>query len=101
MRKEKIRAHCPRCRHQQLFIRAHLNHSLHFVLTLVTAGLWSISWFALCIGQWMRPWRCEHCNWHNPVFTRKDPDAKASPVMRFQPGAAGPLIAAETSRLRP
>jgi len=68
MRKNKIRAHCPRCQHQQIFVRAQINHSLHFILTLLTAGLWAISWIALCIGKYVRPWRCEHCNWHTPEF---------------------------------
>jgi hypothetical protein len=68
MRKNKIRAHCPRCRHQQLFVRAKINHLLHFTLSILTAGLWLISWVAICIGRVVRPWRCEHCAWHSPDF---------------------------------
>lgn len=45
-----------------------MNHSLHFVLTLITGGLWAISWMALWIGNYVRPWRCEHCGCHGPEF---------------------------------
>jgi len=70
MRKDKVRAHCPRCRHEQLFIRATINHPMHLVLSVLTAGLWLVSWVAVCIGKVMRPWRCEHCGWHKPEFGR-------------------------------
>ena len=69
MRKDKIRAHCPRCRHQQLFVQAETHHVFHFLLTLCTAGLWVISWLAVCVGKYVRPYRCEHCGWHKPDLT--------------------------------
>ena len=103
MKKNKIRAHCPRCQHQQIFVRAQINHSLHFILTLLTAGLWGISWLALCIGKYVRPWRCEHCNWHSPEFginaqltsaSRKIP--RARPVLR-----PPPIIGTHSTPLQP
>jgi len=101
MRKNKIRAHCPTCQHQQIFVRAQINHSLHFILTLITAGLWAISWVALCIGRYVRPWRCEHCGCHTPEFginahlttvSRKAARLRVSPP---------PVIGARSTPLQP
>ena len=88
MRRNKIRAHCLRCRHQQLFVRAVLNHPLHLLLTLLTLGLWSVSWVALCIGRLLRPWRCEHCGWHNPIFKLKTPEPQPARIGRLQHAVA-------------
>jgi hypothetical protein len=54
------------------------------VLSVLTAGLWIISWIALCIGKVMRPWRCEHCGWHKPEFRPPPPpsDPSAAPKSR-------------------
>jgi len=43
-------------------------HCRHLVLTILTAGLWSISWLILCVGKALRPWRCSVCGWHKPEF---------------------------------
>jgi hypothetical protein len=72
MKKDKIRAHCPRCRHRQPFLREKVNHPLHLLLTILTGGLWLISWIALAIGRLRYPWRCEHCGWHSPVFGKPE-----------------------------
>ena len=102
MKKDKVRAHCPRCRHQQTFIKARLNHPLHLVLSLLTAGLWLVSWAALCVGKVLRPWRCEHCGWHSPVFGQRFQHVKTAPIVRLHPATRpAPLIAAESSRLQP
>jgi hypothetical protein len=104
MRKDKVRAHCPRCRHQQLFIRAQINHPLHIMLALCTAGLWLVSWAALCIGKVMRPWRCEHCGWHKPEFGRQfqpSSPSKPSRIVRLRPAGHSSLLSAESSRLQP
>jgi len=69
---------------------------------VVTLGLWSVSWVAMCIGNLLRPWRCEHCGWHNPEFSRKNPAPKPARVVRLQPGAnPSRLMTPATSRLRP
>jgi rubredoxin len=78
MRKNKLRAQCPRCGHQQFFVRAEINHPLHLALSVLTLGLWLISWLALWLGTFMRPWRCEHCGWHNPNFSRNPESAGPS-----------------------
>ena len=68
MTKNKVRAHCPRCRHQQIFVRANINHGLHVVLVLLTGGLWLVSWAAYFVGYLIRPWRCKQCGCSRPVF---------------------------------
>ncbi len=106
MNKDKVHAHCPRCRHQQLFIRATVNHPLHLVLAVCTVGLWLVSWIALFIGSKMRPWRCEHCGWHKPDFERASQRRPAT-IARHAPVASRAIIhpprlaGAQTSELRP
>ncbi len=70
MRPAKIWAHCPCCRHTQRFSRVETNHLLHLVLTVVTLGLWGISWLAILIGRWVWPWRCHQCGWNAPDFSK-------------------------------
>lgn len=92
MRKQKVRAHCPRCRHQQLFIRATINHPLHLLMVLITGGLWLVSWMAVCIGNLMRPWRCEHCGWHKPEFG-------PTPISGIAGKAAKPALSPKFTRV--
>ena len=58
---ERIQAHCPRCRHKQLFKREGINHFAHLVLSIVTLGLWAISWVSVIIGHRHRPFYCDQC----------------------------------------
>ncbi len=67
-KRNRLYAHCQRCRHKQVFVKATINHLMHLILTVFTAGLWLVSWFAVCIGQKLRPWRCEHCGWREPLL---------------------------------
>jgi predicted RNA-binding Zn-ribbon protein involved in translation (DUF1610 family) len=103
MKKEKLRAYCPRCRHEQIFLRAKTNHPLHLILALLTAGLWLISWIALYIGRIIRPWRCEHCGWHKPDLGHQPRPARPSmpPRVTHPLRPPAPLIASQTSQLRP
>ena len=78
--KDRVRAHCPRCRHQQIFVRAEITHWLHLALSILTFGLWLVSWAALCIGKVLRPWRCEHCGWHKPEFRNRPPGEGDDPL---------------------
>lgn len=63
-----IHAYCARCRHRHIFVRASVNHPIHLLLSIATLGIWLVSWAAICIGNVLRPWRCEHCGWHKPEF---------------------------------
>jgi DNA-directed RNA polymerase subunit RPC12/RpoP len=105
MRKDKVRARCPRCRHRQVFVKAKVNHGLHLTLSILTVGLWLVSWIAVCIGRIMRPWRCEHCGWHKPEFepagdsVSSEADTGSVSPRELRPSA--PQVGAETSRLAP
>jgi len=76
MKKDTIRAYCPSCRHHQTFVRVKTNHWAHLALSVLTCGLWLVSWGAVCLGVLLRPWRCEHCGWHKPEFRVHPPTAE-------------------------
>ncbi len=59
----QIIAFCPRCGCKQLFDRVMINHFHHFVLSVLTVGLWSVSWLAAYIASRMEPWSCHQCGW--------------------------------------
>jgi len=76
--KDKTRAYCIRCRHVQIFVRAQMHHGVHLIFSILTLGLWAVSWFSIYLGQRFRPWRCEHCGWHKPEFREDCPENPAS-----------------------
>jgi len=79
MKKDTMRAYCRRCRHQQIFVRAQMHHGVHLFFSILTLGLWAVSWLAIYLGKIFRPWRCEHCGWHKPEFL-DEPGKKAADV---------------------
>jgi rubredoxin len=66
MRSDRIRGYCPQCRHAQLFERTEVHHGVHFLLSIVTLGLWTVSWISIVIGHRLHPWRCLQCGWRRP-----------------------------------
>jgi len=72
MTKERIRGYCPRCGHQQLFEKNQIHHGVHFFLTILTLGLWLVSWVAVYVGHQFRPWRCQQCGWYKPLFKSRE-----------------------------
>jgi RNase P subunit RPR2 len=68
MTRDRRRGYCARCRHQQVFERSRLHHGVHFFLSVITGGLWLVSWLSIYIGHRFRPWRCLQCGWHKPLF---------------------------------
>ena len=68
---DSLWAHCPQCKHASRFLRFEVNHKMHALFTVLTAGLWGISWIALIIGQRLHPWRCNQCGWNEPDLTRQ------------------------------
>ena len=82
MKKDKIRAYCRRCRHEQTFVRAQMHHGVHLLFSVLTLGLWAVSWLSIYLGQIFRPWRCEHCRWHKPEFrgSGDEPEPEGVPV---------------------
>jgi hypothetical protein len=75
-KKFKIRAYCRRCRHEQVFVRSKMHHRVHLLFSVLTFGLWAVSWLSIYLGHLYRPWRCEHCGWHKPEFP-DDPSKKS------------------------
>jgi hypothetical protein len=63
MPKERLRAYCRTCAHPQEFVRFRPAHGWHCVFTVLTFGLWGVSWLALSLHAWLRPWRCPRCGW--------------------------------------
>ncbi len=54
-------------------MHAPLANRRHLLLTLLTAGIWSVAWAALFLGKCLRPWRCRACGWHKPEFRKTVP----------------------------
>ena len=52
-------AACPRCHRQVLARRQAPSHLVHFILTVLTLGLWGIIWLLAAI--FAEPWRCAYC----------------------------------------
>jgi len=77
MTPDRTRGFCPRCRHQQIFERTRIHHGVHLALTVLTCGLWSVSWISSYIGYRLRPWRCQQCHWHKPIFDLPNQKKKA------------------------
>jgi hypothetical protein len=61
MNPDKIWAHCPQCKSTQRFVRVQMNHRFHAALTILTVGLWGVSWLALAIWHRFWPWQCKNC----------------------------------------
>lgn len=52
---------CPDCGEKRPFEKERINHVLHLLLTLVTAGLWLVVWVVLGLLSMLRPYRCRAC----------------------------------------
>ena len=69
--------YCAQCDKHTLHLRSKTNHILHFLITLVTFGLWSVIWLIVAIGNSLDS-QCTVCgrtlNW-----TRDSPPRKAMP----------------------
>jgi predicted RNA-binding Zn-ribbon protein involved in translation (DUF1610 family) len=68
MPKERVRGFCPKCGHEQVFQKGEIHHGVHLLLSILTLGLWLVSWLAILIGHRLRPWYCPQCGWHTPLF---------------------------------
>jgi hypothetical protein len=64
---------CENCKAETKFFRPKINHPFHLVLSLLTGGLWLISYGALLLGHRMQPWTCSNCDhkqhYHPPQNT--------------------------------
>ena len=65
-----------------------MHHGVHLLFSILTLGLWTVSWLAIYIARLFRPWRCEHCRWHKPEFTTDT--QKLAARNRTSAGVPGP-----------
>ena len=56
---DKSSAYSPNCDEQVLMVRKTPNHILHFLITIVTCGVWLIVWISIASEK--KPWRCSRC----------------------------------------
>ena len=68
MKSEPTLGLCSQCGHHQLFEKIQVRHGLHLFLSIVSCGLWLVSWAAYFVGYLIRPWRCKQCGCSRPVF---------------------------------
>lgn len=52
---------CWRCDEQTLHTKHGTAHLVHFLLSIVTCGLWVILWVAAAISNSTSPWICSRC----------------------------------------
>jgi rubredoxin len=78
MTRDRLRIYCPTCAHPQEFTRFRPAHGWHLVFTILTLGLWGISWLALSLHATARPWRCPRCHWVFPGTTAAAVRTKAA-----------------------
>jgi rubredoxin len=74
--------HCPKCGSKELFYKPAINHQVHLILVVLTAGFWLVSYLSVLIGQYFQPWICSNCSHpHHPEKTpAKIPATKPSKV---------------------
>ena len=77
MPSDKQRLVCDHCGTKELFYRSRVNHPLHIALSILTGGLWLISYIALMVGQPFQPWICSACDHRQQAPGR--PPAKVPP----------------------
>lgn len=52
---------CPTCEQVMMFQKRGTNHLLHFLVTILTGGLWLFAWVAVGLMRLGAPWRCSKC----------------------------------------
>lgn len=52
---------CRACNRQVLVRRRGVNHLLHLVLSILTAGVWLFVWMWVYLGSVLGRWRCSQC----------------------------------------
>ncbi len=73
---------CRYCCGPRQIYRRRLNHTLQFLLTLVTLGLWAMPWLAMWAFSLRRPWRCRTCRRvveQSAAIEPADADSAAAP----------------------
>jgi hypothetical protein len=76
------RFHCKRCEGTRIFKKATVRHSLHLALSVVTGGLWLVSWASLVIGNVVEPWICCKCHARQAAPKDVDTDKPENPGLQ-------------------
>jgi len=63
-----------------LFEKSEIHHGVHFFLSIVTVGIWLVSWISIYIGHRLRPWRCRQCGWRTPLSVERETEAVSEKV---------------------
>ena len=58
---EEWQTYCPTCKENVLGRRETPNHLLHFLITVLTCGMWIFIWAAMALSAGGRPFHCPHC----------------------------------------
>jgi len=61
MASEIQKGFCDVCGRERTFYRREINHKLHFILSIITGGLWLISWASLVMLYSHASWTCGAC----------------------------------------
>ncbi len=86
---QKAFGYCRRCRRKVLISCPAPSHLLHFLLSLLSAGLWIPVWIAIIISD---TYRCRCCLCQRKVHRIKNPSlpgpslSRPWPNMHFRPG---------------
>lgn len=74
---ETFRRYCNRCESDQIQLRPTPDHPLHLALTILSLGLWGISWLAVIIYSRCYGWECKGCaekgrrQEHSPIIAAR------------------------------
>lgn len=49
------------CDVEHAFEKPEVNHRLHLIATILTAGLWGVGWLATALYARIAPWKCRGC----------------------------------------
>ena len=52
---------CDVCGREMTFYRRTIDHKLHFILSILTGGLWLVSWLSLILLRNEEKWTCTNC----------------------------------------
>lgn len=58
---EEWQTYCPNCQRVTLGRKETPNHLLHFLITVLTCGLWIFAWGVEIVWGWYRPYLCTIC----------------------------------------
>ena len=47
--------------------RIEVEHRMHLAFSLLSLGLWTISWLAIVIYSRLYPWRCTECDFRQQL----------------------------------